>query len=88
MMAGPFLHLWLKFQRNIKQTYNCPGFPLSYVSSRYMQGCQVNYQYLIPLSNNLFTHKNNIVRGFVFLDNNIFVMEERQVFSNIWVFKD
>ena len=35
-----------------------------------------------------FTHKNNIVRGLVGGDNNIFVMEERQVFSNIWVFKD
>jgi len=32
--------------------------------------------------------KNNIVRGLVAGDNNIFVMEERQVFSNIWVFKD
>jgi hypothetical protein len=35
-----------------------------------------------------FTQKNNIVRGLVGGDNNIFVMEERQVFSNIWVFKD
>jgi hypothetical protein len=36
----------------------------------------------------LFTHKNNIVRGLVGGDNTIFVMKERQVFSNIWVFKD
>ena len=35
-----------------------------------------------------FTHKNNIDRGLVGGDNNIFVMKERQVFSNIWVFKD
>jgi hypothetical protein len=35
-----------------------------------------------------FTQKNNIVRGFVGGDNNIFVMEEKQVFSNIWGFKD
>ena len=35
-----------------------------------------------------FTHKNNIVRGLVGVDNNIFVMEGRQVLSNIWVFKD
>jgi hypothetical protein len=35
-----------------------------------------------------FTQKNNIVRGLVGGDNNIFVMEERQVFSNIWGFKD
>jgi hypothetical protein len=31
---------------------------------------------------------NNIVRGLVGGDNNKLVMEERQVFSNIWVFKD
>ena len=31
---------------------------------------------------------NNIARGLVGGDNNIFVMKERQVFSNIWVFKD
>jgi hypothetical protein len=30
-----------------------------------------------------FIHKNNIVRGIVGRDNNIFVMKERQVFSNI-----
>jgi len=30
-----------------------------------------------------FTHKNNIIRGLVVGDDNIFVMEERQVFSNI-----
>jgi hypothetical protein len=35
-----------------------------------------------------FTHNYNIVRGLVGGDNNIFVMKERQVFSNIWVFKD
>jgi hypothetical protein len=35
-----------------------------------------------------FTHKNNIARGLVGGDNNIFVMKERQVFSNIWVFKN
>jgi hypothetical protein len=34
------------------------------------------------------THKYNIVRGLVGGDNNIFVMEERQVFANIWVFKN
>jgi hypothetical protein len=28
------------------------------------------------------THKNNIVRGLAGGDNNIFVMEERQMFSN------
>ena len=33
-------------------------------------------------------HKNNIARGLLGGDNNIFVMEERQVLSNIWVFKD
>jgi len=35
-----------------------------------------------------FTHKNNIVWCLVGGDNNIFVMEERPVFSNIWVLKD
>jgi hypothetical protein len=35
-----------------------------------------------------FTHIYNIVRGLAGGDNNIFVMKERQVFSNIWVFKD
>jgi hypothetical protein len=34
-----------------------------------------------------FTHKNNIVWGLVGGDKYIFVMEERQVSSNIWVFK-
>jgi hypothetical protein len=34
------------------------------------------------------THNNTIVRGLVGGDNSIFVMKERQVFSNIWVFKD
>jgi hypothetical protein len=34
-----------------------------------------------------FTHKNN-VRGLVGGNNNIFVMKERQVLSNIWVFID
>jgi hypothetical protein len=34
------------------------------------------------------THKNNIDRGLVGGDNNLFIMEERHVFSNIWVFKD
>jgi hypothetical protein len=51
----------------------------------------VNCQYLIPLSSSLCNAiytQNNIVRGLVGGDNNIFVMEERQVFSNIWVFKD
>jgi hypothetical protein len=33
-------------------------------------------------------HKNNIARGLLGGDNNIVVMEERQVLSNIWVFKD
>jgi len=35
-----------------------------------------------------FTHKYNNVRGFVGRDNDIFVMEERQMFRKIWVFKD
>jgi hypothetical protein len=35
-----------------------------------------------------FTHKDNIVRGLVLGDNDIYVMEERQVINNIWVFKD
>jgi hypothetical protein len=35
-----------------------------------------------------FTQKNNIVMGLVGGENNIFVMKGRQVFSNIWVFKD
>ena len=35
-----------------------------------------------------FTHKSNIVRGLVGGENNRFVMEEKQVFSNIWVLKD
>ena len=35
-----------------------------------------------------FTHTNNIVRGLVGGDNNIFVMKERQMFSKIWVFND
>jgi hypothetical protein len=35
-----------------------------------------------------FTHKTNHVSGLVGRDNNIFVMEEKQVFSNIWVFTD
>ena len=30
-----------------------------------------------------FTHKSNTIRGLVGGDDNIFVMEERQVFSNI-----
>jgi hypothetical protein len=34
-----------------------------------------------------FTHKNNIARGLVGGDNNIFVMKERQVLSNIWSLK-
>jgi hypothetical protein len=29
-----------------------------------------------------------MVRGLVDGENNIFVIEERQVFNNIWVFKD
>jgi hypothetical protein len=35
-----------------------------------------------------FTHNNNIARCLVGGDNNIFVMKERQVIFNIWVFKD
>jgi len=31
-----------------------------------------------------FTHKNNIARGLAGGDDNIFVMKERQVLSNIW----
>ena len=34
--VDPVLHLWLKFQRNAKQTYDYPGCSLSYVSSRYI----------------------------------------------------
>ena len=34
-----------------------------------------------------FTYKNDIVRGFCCKDN-IFVKDVKQVFSNIWVFKD
>ena len=34
-----------------------------------------------------FTHKNNIARGLVGGDNNIFVMKERRVLSNIWSLK-
>jgi hypothetical protein len=34
------------------------------------------------------TYAQNNVRGLVGADNDIFVMKERQVFSNIWVFKD
>jgi hypothetical protein len=51
----------------------------------------VNGQYLIPLPCSLltyFTHTIDIIRGIVCSDNNIFVMEVRQVFYNIWVFKD
>jgi hypothetical protein len=64
-------HLWLKFQRNRKQ-----------ISSGYMY--QQNYQYLIPLSSslcNVISHKN--VRGIACLDNNILVMEVKQVFISI-----
>jgi hypothetical protein len=35
-----------------------------------------------------FTHTNNIAMGFVGGDNDIFVMKEKQVLSNIWIFKD
>jgi hypothetical protein len=86
-MVDPVLHLWLKIQKNIKHTYDCPIFPLSLVSSGYMKGSQVNRQYLIPLSSSL-CNLIYIVRGLVGGDNNIFVMKERQVFSNSWVFKD
>jgi len=50
----------------------------------------VNCQYLIPLSSSLcnVTYAQNNVRGLVGADNDIFVMKERQVFCNIWVFKD
>jgi len=34
-MEDPVLHLWLKFQRNTKQTYDCLGFPLSSSSGIY-----------------------------------------------------
>ena len=33
-----------------------------------------------------FTHKTNLVSGIVGRENSIVVMEEKQVFSNIWVF--
>ena len=51
----------------------------------------MNCQYLIPLSSdlrNVIYTQNKIVRGFVGGDNDIFVMEKRQVFNNISVFKD
>ena len=35
-----------------------------------------------------FTHKNDVVWGFICADNNIFVMEVGQVFCNIWVFSN
>jgi hypothetical protein len=35
----------------------------------------------------VITYKDNIVRDLVAGDNNIFVMEERQAFSNNWIFK-
>lgn len=51
----------------------------------------MNFYYPIPISGSLvmwFTHKQYIVRGLVCRDINIFVMEVRQVFSNIWASKD
>jgi hypothetical protein len=33
-----------------------------------------------------FTHKSSIVRGFVYWDNNILIMEVIQLFCNIFVF--
>jgi hypothetical protein len=54
--------------------------------------CQVNCQYPIPLSSSLYnvtyTQKNNVVRGLVGGENNIFAMKRRQVFSNIWLLGD
>ena len=35
--VDPVIYLCLKFQRNIKQACECPGFPLSQFSSGYMQ---------------------------------------------------
>ena len=29
MIVDPVLPLWLKFEKNIKQTYDCPECPLS-----------------------------------------------------------
>lgn len=54
-------------------------------------GSPSDYQYFIPLSSSLcsiiYTQNNYIARGPVCRDNNIFVLEMRQVFSNIRVFK-
>jgi len=33
MVDPVIINLWLKFQKNIKQTYGCPEFLISYVSS-------------------------------------------------------
>ena len=47
-----------------QQTYDCPESPLS---SGYIWGCQVNWQYLIPLSSslgNVIYTQNDIVRAF------------------------
>ena len=52
-MVDLVLHLWLTFQRNTKQTHDCPGFPLSQVSLGYTQDCEVNCQCIIPLSSSL-----------------------------------
>jgi hypothetical protein len=86
-----FLHLWLKFQKEHKT-----NLWLSRISSFesvvkvYVELPSVlwmpNFLCSGSLHNVIYT-QNNIVRGLVGCDNNLFVMEERRVFNNIWVHK-
>ena len=81
-MQDPVLHFWLKFQRNIKQIYDCPRF------LGYMQSCQVICQYLIPLLSslcNVIYTQHDIVRGFVCNNNNILVIQQHMGFCSVMV---
>ena len=85
-----FLHLWLKFQKEHKT--NLWLSRISSFESVVKVYVELPSELWMPnflcsgsLHNVIYT-QNNIVRGLVGCDNNLFVMEERRVFNNIWVY--
>jgi len=78
-MEDPFLHLWLKFQWLSKYYLFCMCHQSIYkVNHLWNSLCDVMYTQLL----------NDVVRDRVYRDNNTLVMVARQLFSNIWVFKN
>jgi hypothetical protein len=45
VLVDPVLHLRLKFQSNIKQTYDCPGFPLLSKWTKYREPKSINWKH-------------------------------------------